>query len=95
MIVTQIEKSKGKPEVKTKTRSRPDAVLIEPFKGLKFADILKNIRTFVKPEESEAVIPSIKQTRKSGVLLKLDRETTDKASFSQAIEKNVGSTGTV
>ena len=71
--------------------------MIKSTEGLKFADILKNIRTSVRPKENGAAIRFIRQTRKGGgaVLIELDRETSNGASFSQAIEKAVGMTGLV
>ena len=90
-----MEKTKTKPKVKTKARTRSDAILIQPTKSVTFADILKNFRTNVKSEDSGAIVRSIRQARKGGVLVELDKETTDEASFSEAVERAAGNMGTV
>ena len=62
-------------------------VLIKPASGQTFADILRGIRTNVKPEESGAVVRSIRQTRTGGILVELDEKTRDKPRLARPSKK--------
>ncbi|KAJ8967549.1 hypothetical protein NQ314_002864 [Rhamnusium bicolor] len=80
---------------RTRNRTRLEAVLIKPLAGKKYADVLKEIRGKVRPEEMNVDIKSIRETRAGDVLLELGRKTADKEKFSSALKEAVGQIGNV
>ncbi|KAL7723970.1 hypothetical protein ACLKA6_017963 [Drosophila palustris] len=58
---------------RTRTRIRPDAVLIKPAEGKSYAEVLSDLRRTVKPEDSESDICSIRKTRTGDMLLELSK----------------------
>lgn len=80
---------------KRRARPRNDALLIRPAQGKTYADILREIRQNVKPEETETVIKSIRQTKMGGVLLELGKETKDKRAFCETVKVVLGEKGSV
>lgn len=88
----------GPVKVLQKTRrkkARTKAILIKPSAGQTYADLLKNIKGKVNPEESGANIKSIRQTKEGGVLLEISKKTNDDTAFTEAIKTAVGGCGTV
>ncbi|XP_046686584.1 uncharacterized protein LOC124372251 [Homalodisca vitripennis] len=76
-------------------KTRPDAVLIRPTTGKSYADLLKDIRSKIKPEDSGAEVRAIRPTRTGGLLVELGSKTTDKDGFSSALKTAIGESGTV
>jgi hypothetical protein len=76
-------------------RLRPDAILIRSTSGRSYADLLKEIRVKVKPEEHGADVRAIRQTRTGGVLLELGAKTKNRDNFSDALKNALGECGTV
>ncbi|KAL7724448.1 hypothetical protein ACLKA6_000184 [Drosophila palustris] len=58
---------------RTRTRIRPDAVLIKPVEGKSYAEVLSDLRRTVKPEDSECDICSIRKTKIGDMLLELSK----------------------
>lgn len=54
-------------------RERSDAVIIRPADGHSYADVLKNLRNNIKPEEADVAIRSIRKTKTGAVLLELGK----------------------
>lgn len=54
-------------------RERSEAVIIRPAEGHSFADVLKNLRENIKPEETEVAVRSIRKTKTGAILLELDK----------------------
>ncbi|XP_046679323.1 uncharacterized protein LOC124366766 [Homalodisca vitripennis] len=76
-------------------KTRPDAVLIRPTTGKSYADLLKDIRSKIKPEDSGAEVRAIRPTRTGGLLVELGSKTTDKDGFSSALKTAIGESGIV
>lgn len=81
----------------SKLRRRPEAVIIKPMKGKTYADVLKDIRTKVKPEDDAADIRSIRQTRDGAVLLEFKKTTLieNREKFSKSLREALGQDGVV
>lgn len=73
----------------SKKRIRPDAVLIKPVGGKSYADLVKQIRSTVKPEETNTEIRAIRQTKTGGVLLEL-RKSDNKDQFNTSLKTVLG-----
>ncbi|XP_046684980.1 uncharacterized protein LOC124370722 [Homalodisca vitripennis] len=69
--------------------TRPDAVLIRPTTGKSYADLLKDIRSKIKPEDLGAEVRAIRPTRTGGLLVELGSKTTDKDGFSLSTAEEV------
>lgn len=69
-------------------RGRSDAVIIRPTEGHSFADVLKNLRSNVKPEETEVAVRSIRKTKTGAILLELDKGG-KKEDFCEAIKETL------
>lgn len=81
----------------SKLRSRSEAVIIKPLKGKTFADVLKDIRNKVKPEDNAADIRSIRKTRDGAVLLEFQKSTLieNMEKFSKSLREVLGQDGDV
>lgn len=62
------KKGRKKPHPKG-PKKRPDAVIIKPREGHSYADVLKNLRTKMNPEETEVAIQSVRKTKSGSILL--------------------------
>lgn len=76
-------------------KPKNDAVVIAPGPGKTYADILKEIRSKVKPEDTETDVRSIRQTRAGHVLLELASNTKGREAFSQNLRSAIGEAGSV
>lgn len=85
----------AKPKKGERKKTRPDAVLIRPTTGKSYADLLKDIRSRIKPEDSGAEVRAIRPTRTGGLLVELGSKTTNKDGFSSALKTAIGESGTV
>ena len=63
----------GRKRRQIKLKERSEAVIIQPTEGNSFADVLKNMRTNVKPEEAEVAVRSIRKTKTGAILLELGK----------------------
>lgn len=73
-IVKVNRKEAGRKRIhQVKPRDRSDAVIIRPTEGHSFADVLKNLRSKVKPEETEVAVRSIRKTKTGAILLELGK----------------------
>lgn len=79
-----------------KVRKRRDnVVLIQPGAERTYAEILGTLKEKMKPEESGAVVRSVRKTQNGAVLLELGKETTDKEAFRRSIQNAIGDAGQV
>ena len=74
---------------------RANAVLIKPAQGKTYADLLRDIKAKVNPEQHQATIRSIRETRDGDILLEMDRKSDNCPSFTDAIKVAVGEQGSV
>lgn len=73
-IVKVTRKEAGRKRIRqVKPRDRSDAVIIRPTEGHSFADVLKNLRSNIKPEETEVAVRSIRKTKAGAILLELGK----------------------
>lgn len=70
---------------RSKPKHKLDALLIKPAQGKSFAEVLREIRSQAKPEESGTEVRAIRQTRAGHVLLELG-STKDKSAFHDALQ---------
>lgn len=66
---SEAEGTKGK--TSTRMRTRPAAVLVRPAEGKSYAEVLRNLRKNLKPEESDSNILSVRKTKAGDMLLEL------------------------
>lgn len=85
---------KARKKKETTTRKRPQAVLVKPTEGSSYADVLKNLKEKIKPEESEVTIRSVRKTKAGNVLLEL-ADGGKKGEFCKAIESSLQDVATV
>lgn len=50
-------------------QNRPDAVVIKPKDGHSYADVLRNLREKINPEETEVAVQSVRKTKGGSLLL--------------------------
>lgn len=60
--------AKGK-NWQTKPKERSEAVMIKPQQGHSYADVLKDLRSKVKPEDNNVAVRSIRKTKTGAILL--------------------------
>lgn len=75
---------------KRRGRTRPEALLIKPAGGRSYAEVLGEIRSKAKPEDSETEVKAIRQTRSGGVLLELGAQSKNLANFREALKVILG-----
>lgn len=75
-------------------KPRPETLLIKP-NGKSFAEVLREIRTNVNPEDTETEIRSIRKTMKGDILVELSEGTKNKDDFCNALKNIVGQYATV
>ena len=73
---------------------RPEAILIKPKKGGKYAEVLCGIKGKVKPDEMDVTIERIRETRQGGPRCLRERAQ-EKDIFEEALRRTVGDTGSV
>lgn len=56
-----------------KRKERSEAVIIRPTEGHSYADVLKNLRRNVKPEEADVAVRCIRKTKTGAILLELGK----------------------
>lgn len=66
-------------------KARPQAILIKPKEGKIFTEVLKTMKENTSPESCEAKVKTIRKTRNGWILVKLDKKTTNKERFSEAL----------
>lgn len=81
--------------LRRKERPRPEAILISLIEGKKYADVLRDIKANVKPDDMGIKVSSIRETRKGGILVELSAKPEDKSRFSSALKAAVGEKGKV
>lgn len=79
------EKKKKVKKKKKQQKPRPDALLIKPAEGKTYAEVLKEIREKIKPEDTETEVNRIRQTRAGDILIELGDNTRDKMAFEAAL----------
>lgn len=67
-------------------RQRLEALLIKRTRGKSYADVLRDIKSKVKSEETQTDIKSIRPTRNGDVLLELGKQTKDIKAFSEVLK---------
>jgi len=93
-----VGEASGKPASK-RARPRPkkpraEAILIKPLGGRSFADVLGQIRTKAKPEETDTIIRSIRRTQNGDVLLELGKSK-DRDGFAASLKTALGDGGAI
>lgn len=86
------EKNRADGHVGPKIRS--EAVIIQPREGHSFAEILKNMKSVVRPEETETNVQSIRKTKTGAILLELGKGG-KKEQFCEAIKGALKDTAAV
>ncbi|XP_033221089.1 uncharacterized protein LOC117175492 [Belonocnema kinseyi] len=76
-------------------KTRTEAIIIKPAEGKTYAQVLGEIRGNFKPENTNTVVKSIRQTRAGFVLLELDKESKNQKGFTEALKNALGDQGTV
>ncbi|XP_044316453.1 uncharacterized protein LOC123037863 [Drosophila rhopaloa] len=56
---------------KVRSRSRPEAVLVKPAEGRSYAEVLRELRENLKPDETDTAIRSVRKTKSGDLLLEL------------------------
>lgn len=56
-----------------KRRERAEAVIIRPTEGHSYAEVLKNLRSNAKPEETDVAVRCIRKTKTGSILLELGK----------------------
>ncbi|KAI4459379.1 cleavage stimulation factor subunit 2 [Holotrichia oblita] len=69
------------------TKPRLDALLVKPAQGKSYAEVLRELRSNAKPEETGTEIKAVRKTRAGDMLLELGPSTKDTAGFSSALKK--------
>ncbi|XP_046661608.1 uncharacterized protein LOC124354883 [Homalodisca vitripennis] len=87
-------KTSRKPSRPRLKKPRPEAILIKPLGGRSFADVLGQIKTQAKPEETETTIKSIRRTQNGDVLLELGKSR-DKDGFAASLKTALGDKGSI
>ncbi|XP_046681479.1 uncharacterized protein LOC124368248 [Homalodisca vitripennis] len=87
-------KTSRKPSRPRLKKPRPEAILIKPLGGRSFADVLGQIKTQAKPEETETTIKSIRRTQNGDVLLELGKSR-DKDGFAASLKAALGDKGSI
>ena len=64
---------------------RPEAILIKPKEGVKYADVLRGIKEKVKPDQMDVAIEKIRDTRQGDVLVVFGKEPKNKDIFEEAL----------
>lgn len=78
-------KKDGRKARSRRPKERNDAVVIKPRDGHSYADVLKNLREKVNPEETEVTVQSVRKTKTGSILLVMGKGG-KKDEFRQAIE---------
>ena len=65
---------KEKNDRRKPVKERPESVIIHPTEGRSYADVLRNIRRKIKPEESEVAIHAVWKAKTGGILIDMGKE---------------------
>ena len=75
--------------------ARPEAVLIKPAVGMRYASILRELKKRVNPDELGATVQGIRETHSKDLLLELKCSTKGRGRLDTAFKEAVGARGTV
>lgn len=78
------------PKSRRLVRSRPEAILIKQTGKETYAEILREIRSRVNPDDSETKIKTVRQTKSGHVLLELAANSKGKENFSSSLKSILG-----
>lgn len=70
---TTYENTHRKKKRRKEIKDRSDALVVKPREGHSYAEILKNLKENVKPDEAEVDVRSIRKTRDGALLLELKK----------------------
>ena len=76
-------------------RARPEAMLIKPAEGMSYASMLRELKKRVNPDELDATVQGIKETRSKDLLVELKCFTKSRGRLDTAFKEAVGARGTV
>lgn len=76
-------------------RIRPEALLIEPAHGRSYAEILREVKKGVEPEDFGVKVKGSRPTKTGGILLEVRAKAEDRANFASAIGEVLGERGTL
>lgn len=74
-------------------KKRNEVVFIQPGADKTYAQILRTLKEKMKPEDTGAVVKSIRKTQKGDVLLELGKGTADKEAFRKSVQEAIGGAG--
>ena len=72
-------------------RKLPEAILIKPVNGKSYAEVLKDLKTKVKPEDAEVALRAVRKTKNGSILLEM-AEGGNKDKFCEAIRTSLKDT---
>lgn len=81
---------KKKKKQKKRHKPRPAAILVRPAGDVSYADILREMKSKTRPEDSGTEIKTIRQTRAGGMLMELKYKNENKGSFCDAVKLALG-----
>ena len=64
-----VKRKKGKKERRKIVKERSEAVIIHPTEGRSYADVLRNIRSKIKPEAWGIAIRAVRKTKTGAILI--------------------------
>ena len=76
-------------------RDHSESVIIKPLKGVSYAEILKNLKSRVNPEELGVKIGGIRETRTKDLLVEVKCAAEDRGRLDTAFRDVVGESGSV
>lgn len=77
-----------------KQRTKPDAVIIRPAEGRSYAEVLKDLRSKIKTDDS-IKMKSVRKTRNGAILLELERGEKVRPEFVQKLKESIRETASV
>ena len=93
-----LRKKKGKKPSNTPEkprRARPEAVLIKPVEGMRYATILRELKKRVNPDELGATVQVIREMRSKDLLVELKCSTKSRGRLDTFFKEVIGARGTV
>ena len=91
--------NKGNPRVPAprarKKRPAVNSVVITPGQGMTYAQILKDLKQNVKPDEAEVTIHNVRKTENGNVLVAFKNSTMSGKAFQEAVQRVVKEKGKV
>ena len=84
----------GKRKRLKRVRERSDAIIVKPTEGYSYAEVLKNLKENVKPEELDVTIHTVRRTKTGAILVELEKGYR-KERFCNAVKSSLGAVAEV